>query len=72
MSHKRAWTLVGTLSAMFREPLVTRARGGPGVGGASLTDTGRGLALYRAAAAEAAAAAGRMASLQRPMRDAGE
>lgn len=49
MSYKRAWMLVETLNAMFREPLVTSARGGPGGGGAALTAAGcRVLELYRA------------------------
>lgn len=59
MSYKRAWGLIETLNAMFREPLVLSARGGAAHGGASLTDTGiRVLALYRVAEAQAAAAAG--------------
>lgn len=41
MSYKRAWMLIDTLNAMFRKPLVERTRGGPGGGGAGLTDTGR-------------------------------
>lgn len=49
MSYKRAWELIGTLNAMFRAPLVESTRGGPGGGGAVLTDPGREvLALYRA------------------------
>ena len=57
MSYKRAWELVGTLNAMFRAPVVTSTRGGPGGGGAVLTETGREvLRLYRAFAAEAAEA----------------
>ena len=58
MSYKRAWSLVETMNAMFRAPLVESARGGPGGGGAALTDTGRQvLALYRQVEADAAAAA---------------
>jgi molybdate transport system regulatory protein len=57
MSYKRAWELVGTLNAMFREPLVDSTRGGPGGGGAVLTANGRQvLALFRAFEAEAARA----------------
>ena len=60
MSYKRAWELVGTLNAMFRDPLVERSRGGPGGGGAVLTEAGREvLALYRSfehSVAEAGAA----------------
>ena len=58
MSYKRAWMLVETMNGMFRAPLVESARGGPGGGGAALTDTGRQvLALYRQVEADAAAAA---------------
>lgn len=65
MSYKRAWELVSTLNAMFREPLVERTRGGPGGGGAVLTATGRRvLDHYRAFEAEAAqAGAARLAAL---------
>ena len=49
MSYKRAWQLIGTLNAMFRDPLVDSTRGGPGGGGAVLTHSGRHvLSLYRA------------------------
>lgn len=49
MSYKRAWELVGTLNTMFRAPLVDSTRGGPGGGGAVLTDLGKEvLAQYRA------------------------
>lgn len=48
MSYKRAWMLVETLNAMFRDPLVESTRGGPGGGGAVLTPAGaQVLALYR-------------------------
>ncbi|MFN3647333.1 MAG: winged helix-turn-helix domain-containing protein [Gemmobacter sp.] len=57
MSYKRAWELIGTLNAMFQAPLVTSTRGGPGGGGAVLTDMGREvLRLYRGFEAEAAQA----------------
>ena len=47
MSYKRAWMLVEEMNAAFTQPLVTRARGGPGGGGAHLTETGeRVLQLY--------------------------
>jgi molybdate transport system regulatory protein len=56
MSYKRAWMLVETLNAMFREPVVASTRGGPQGGGAVLTDTGRRLLqLYRRFEAQAAA-----------------
>lgn len=49
MSYKRAWMLVETMNAMFREPVVESTRGGPRGGGAVLTGTGRRvLSLYRA------------------------
>ena len=55
MSYKRAWDLIGTLNAMFRAPLVESTRGGPGGGGARLTELGQEvLALYRAVEADAA------------------
>lgn len=57
MSYKRAWQLVETLNAMFREPLVESTRGGPGGGGAVLTAAGRDvLALYRGFEADVARA----------------
>lgn len=56
MSYKRAWDLIGTLNAMFRDPLVESNRGGPGGGGAVLTNLGREvLSQYRAFEVEAAA-----------------
>jgi molybdate transport system regulatory protein len=56
MSYKRAWGLVETLNGTFRAPLVETVRGGPGGGGARLTDTGRAvLAHYRAIEARLAA-----------------
>jgi molybdate transport system regulatory protein len=49
MSYKRAWMLVEALNAMFDLPLVDTTRGGPGKGGAVLTDRGRAvLEEYRA------------------------
>ncbi|MFN4098723.1 MAG: winged helix-turn-helix domain-containing protein [Pararhodobacter sp.] len=57
MSYKRAWQLIGTLNAMFKEPLVDSTRGGPGGGGAVLTEAGRTvLSLYRAFEQDAAEA----------------
>jgi molybdate transport system regulatory protein len=71
MSYKRAWELVGMLNGMFAGPLVDSARGGPGGGGATLTDLGREvLELYRRFEAEAAAGgAARLAALQDLRRD---
>lgn len=63
MSYKRAWSLVETLNAMFRAPLVESSRGGSGGGGAALTETGQAvLAAYRAF--ESAAAGAGAAQLQ--------
>ena len=57
MSYKRAWELVSTMNAMFQAPVVARMRGGPGGGGAVLTEAGREvLELYRAFESNAAAA----------------
>lgn len=54
MSYKRAWMLVETMNAMFREPVVRSSRGGTKGGGAVVTETGRAvLAEYRALEAEA-------------------
>ena len=48
MSYMRAWKLVRTMNACFREPLVELARGGATRGSATLTKGGRDvLALYR-------------------------
>ena len=71
MSYKRAWELIGTLNAMFRAPLVESTRGGPGGGGAVLTELGHEvLAQYRAFEADAAAdGAERLAVLRGLLRD---
>jgi len=58
MSYKRAWMLVEEMNAAFRDRLVTSTRGGPGGGGAQLTETGaRVLGLYRGIVKTARAAA---------------
>ena len=58
MSYKRAWMLVEEMNAAFQEPLVESTRGGPGGGGARVTEAGlRVLALYRSVQATAAQAA---------------
>ena len=74
MSYKRAWMLVESLNAMFRAPLVERARGGAGGGGAALTDTGRQvLALYRQIeAASAEVNADRLSALRALLPDASD
>jgi len=41
MSYKRAWQLVETMNAMFRDPVVESTRGGAKGGGAVLTETGQ-------------------------------
>ena len=47
MSYMRAWTLIRTMNACFKEPLVEAARGGSRHGGAVLTDVGHmALKLY--------------------------
>lgn len=49
MSYMRAWTLVKTMNAAFKAPLVALARGGARHGGATVTPTGaKVLSLYRA------------------------
>lgn len=58
MSYKRAWMLVETMNATFAAPLVESQRGGAGVGGAALTETGAAvLALWRRLEAKATEAA---------------
>ena len=59
MSYRRAWSLTETLNAMFDQPLVTLARGGPGKGGAVLTARGQDvLAASRKVEAASHASAG--------------
>lgn len=49
LSYLKAWRLLQVMNESFRRPLVEVSRGGPGGGGARLTDEGREvLALYRA------------------------
>jgi len=49
MSYMRAWKLVQTMNACFREPLVQTSRGGTVRGKAALTPAGRAVRdLYRA------------------------
>lgn len=58
MSYMRAWTLVRTMNAAFRAPLVEKERGGSAQGGAQLTASGRKvLDLYRKIETKAATAA---------------
>lgn len=54
MSYMRAWHLLQTMHACFREPLVHTTRGGSAHGGATLTETGKAvLAAYRRMESEA-------------------
>ena len=58
MSYKRAWLLVEEMNAAFTLPLIQSARGGPGGGGAHLTEAGEEvLARYRRVVEAARAAA---------------
>ena len=70
MSYMRAWTLVKTMNAAFREPLVALARGGAAHGGAVLTPAGaKVLTLYRAMEQKCSrAAAGDAGRLKRFLR----
>lgn len=48
MSYMRAWSLVRTMNAAFRSPLVEKVRGGSEKGGARLTERGEQvLRIYR-------------------------
>lgn len=70
MSYKRAWMLVETMNAAFREPLVESVRGGAGGGGARLTGVGEEvLRLYRAVEDQALnAAAPQIAAIEALLR----
>jgi molybdate transport system regulatory protein len=70
MSYRRAWLLVAELNRLFATPLVDAAPGGPGGGGASLTERGEEvLVLYRRIEAGAARAVARdLAALTRGRR----
>ena len=43
MSYMRAWSLIQTMNACFKKPVITAARGGHDRGGAKVTATGRRL-----------------------------
>lgn len=48
LSYRRAWAMVHTMNACFKEPLVESSKGGKGGGGAKVTPTGKSVAaLYR-------------------------
>jgi molybdate transport system regulatory protein len=58
MSYRRAWELVEALNAGLGTPVVETTAGGPGGGGARLTQAGEAvIRQYRAIETEAAAAA---------------
>ncbi len=71
MSYKRAWSLVEEMNAAFRTPLVDSTRGGPGGGGARLTEAGAAVVQhYRAIeTATAQAAAVDVAAITALLRD---
>ena len=71
MSYKRAWTLVETLNAIFRRPLVERSRGGAAGGGARLTEEGRRVLAHYRSLEERARAAGAedIAALEAMLKD---
>jgi len=57
MSYRRAWQLVESLNATFREPVVTTAIGGKRGGGATVTPFGKRLVTrFRAMEIKASAA----------------
>ncbi len=70
MSYKRAWLLLDSMNQAFTEPVVKAAPGGPGGGGAILTEFGiELLERYRRIHAEAEKnAASDMAALKRRAR----
>jgi len=60
MSYMRAWKLIKTMEACFRQPLVEARRGGSARGGATLTKAGTEvLKLYREMDAACVLATGR-------------
>lgn len=71
MSYKRAWQLVETMNAMFRDPVVESTRGGARGGGAVVTETGHAvLAEFRELEAVAqSAGAEQIARLTGMLRD---
>lgn len=73
MSYKRAWSLVEDMNAAFADPVVDSSRGGPGGGGAVLTETGREVLirfrrLERLLEDDGAAEIAALTSLLRPAR----
>lgn len=74
MSYRRAWQLVDSLNAAFREPVVTTAVGGRRGGGARITPYGKGLvAAFRVMEGKASAAiAGDLRRYAAQLRSAGK
>ncbi|HSJ03408.1 MAG: winged helix-turn-helix domain-containing protein [Verrucomicrobium sp.] len=70
MSYNHAWSLIRVMNNSFKEPLVTASRGGPGKGGAQVTETGvKVLKLYEEMAEECLKATkGQWRKLQNLMR----
>ncbi|WP_188911519.1 winged helix-turn-helix domain-containing protein [Salinarimonas ramus] len=58
MSYKRAWSLVEEMNRVFREPLVSSARGGAQGGGARLTAAGEAVLTHYRRLEEITASAG--------------
>jgi molybdate transport system regulatory protein len=60
MSYRRAWLLVDSLKASFREPVTLASKGGKGGGGVTLTRFGeRLISSYRAIESDIAGVAAR-------------
>jgi molybdate transport system regulatory protein len=65
MSYRRAWLLIDSFKAAFREPVTSATTGGKGGGGVALTKFGEGLVeSYRALEREFAALAARRLRFQ--------
>ena len=73
MSYRRAWVLVDTMNRCFTSELVNTTTGGPGGGGAQVTDLGREVVRrYRAMEAKAAnSVVEDMKGITRLLRDGG-
>ena len=71
MSYRRAWVLIDEANRMFARPLVVASAGGPGGGGAQLTDLGRELvaAFRRVEARTMAAICEELGPLEREFAD---
>lgn len=68
MSYRRAWELVRAMNAAAGVPLVEAAPGGPGGGGAAVTEYGhRAIGLYRDLVARFARTAAEAALSNRPL-----